>query len=92
MGKIKMPPKRNKKTKLTPVRIILISSFLALVIGVTFAIFQFIGEYFGFFPVISIGTLDWGYTGDPIIVYVVGLLTSIFIGSIVVMFIVRNQY
>jgi len=93
----KVQSKRSKKNssqkmrRLTPVRIVLISSFLALIVGMTFAIIQFLGEMFGVIPEIQVGSLSWGRSGDPIIIFVVGLLSSVFIGSLLVLFIIRNQ-
>lgn len=93
----KVQSKRSKKSSsqrrrnLSPVRIVLISSFLALIVGITFAIIQFLGEMFGIIPEIQIGSLSWGRSGDPIIIFVVGLLSSVFIGSLLVLFLVRNQ-
>ena len=81
----------QKRKRLTPVRIILISSFLTLIVGFTFVIIQFLGEYFGFLPVIQLGNLSWGASGDAIIIFVIGLLLSVFIGSFLVLFLMRNQ-
>ena len=93
----KVQSKRGKKSSsqrrgsLTPVRIVLISSFLALIVGITFAIIQFLGEMIGVIPEIQIGSLSWGRSGDPIIIFVIGLLSSVFIGSLLVLFLIRNQ-
>lgn len=82
---------KGKKPKLSLVRIILISSFLTLIVGFTFAIIQFLGETFGFIPEIQLGTLSWGRSGDVIIIFVIGLLSSVFIGSFLVLFLMKNQ-
>lgn len=94
----KVQSKRSKevrskgKSKLTPFKIILIASFFTLIVGITFAIVQFVGEYFGVFPLLSVGELSWGFgIGDSIIIFVVALLSSVFIGSIIVLFIIKNQ-
>lgn len=92
----KVQSKRSKfqkgtKPKLPLVNIILISSFLTLIVGITFAIIQFIGETFGLIPEIQLGILSWGRSGDTIIIFVIGLLSSIFIGSFLVLFLMRNQ-
>lgn len=96
MGIGKVLSKRKKKTsnkssKLTIYRIVLISSFSVLIIGITFTLIQFLGETFGFLPPLQLGDLNWGLSGDPIIVFVIGFLFSIFIGSIVVLLVIRNQ-
>ena len=92
IGKVQSKRGKSKgKTKLSLFRIILISSFFVLIVGITFAIIQFIGETFGFLPVIQIDSLSWGQSGDPIILFIIGLLSSIFIGSIVVLLLIRNH-
>ncbi|KKN01757.1 hypothetical protein LCGC14_1124540 [marine sediment metagenome] len=92
----KVQSKRSKTTasqkrKKSIARIILISSFLTLIVGFIFAIIQFLGESFGFIPEIQLGTLSWGRSGDVIIIFVIGLLSSVFIGSFLVLFLMRNQ-
>ena len=93
-GKVQSKRGKSKgktKPKLSLFKIILISSFFVLIVGITFAIIQFIGETFGFLPVIQIDSLSWGQSGDPIILFIIGLLSSIFIGSIVVLLLIRNH-
>ena len=94
IGKVQSK-RRNKtasqKRKKQIVKIILISSFLTLIVGFTFAIIQFLGESFGFIPEIQLGSLSWGRSGDVIIIFVIGLLSSIFIGSFLVLFLMKNQ-
>ena len=92
----KVQSKRSKTTasqkrKKSIVRIILISSFLTLIVGFTFAIIQFLGESFGFIPEIQLGALSWGRSGDVIIIFVIGLLSSVFIGSFLVLILMKNQ-
>ena len=79
------------KSKLTPFKIILIASFLTLIIGITFAVIQFLGEMFGVIPTIQLGSLNWGFSGDPIIIFIIGFLSSIFTGTLLVLFLIRNQ-
>ncbi len=93
----KVQSKRSKKegskgkSKLTSFKIILIASFFTLIIGITFAVIQFLGEMFGVIPTIQLGNLNWGCSGDPIIIFIIGFLSSIFTGAILVLFLIRNQ-
>ena len=95
MDKVQSKRNRNrssqKRKKLTPVRIMLISSLLTLIVGFTFTIIQFLGEQFGLLPVIYLGDISWGASGDAIIIFVIVLLSSVFMGSFLVLFLMRNQ-
>jgi len=81
----------RKKSTLSLFRIILISSFLTLTVGMIFAIVQFLGETFGFLPVIQLGNLRWGLSGDPIIIFIIGLLSTVFLGSVLVLVLLRYR-
>jgi len=56
-----------------------------------FAIVQFLGETFGFLPVIQLSDLGWGLSGDPIILFIIGFLSSIFLGTTLVLFLLRSR-
>ena len=75
----------------TSTGIILIAGLSTLFIGATFAIIQFLGESYGFSPIINLGALGWGESGDAIIVIVIIFLSSIFIGTILVLSIIRKK-
>lgn len=79
------------KERLPPIKIILLSSFLALIVGILFAIIQYVGETIGVLPIIYVRLLNWGHPGDSIIAFAIGFLSSVFIGSMFVLFIIRKQ-
>ena len=83
--------KKTKKSEISSTGIILIAGLSTLIIGIVFAIIQFLGERYGFSPIINLGVLGWGESGDAIIVIVIIFLSSIFIGTILVLSIIRKK-
>ena len=82
------PRKKNKKS---PVRILLYSGFMSITIGIIFAVIFFLGEMYNFLPVISLGELPFGEGGDVIIFFVIALMSSVFIGSLIVFHLIRKD-
>jgi len=75
MAKKKSVSRKNisrKNTKLSTFSIIMISSMLTLIIGVIFAVIQYVGETTGVLPIMNLGELDWGMDGDVIIIFIIG--------------------
>ncbi|KKN01884.1 hypothetical protein LCGC14_1123360 [marine sediment metagenome] len=70
--------------------IALISGLFTLIIGFMFMIIYWIGEQFGFAPVITLGTLEWFTSGEGIILFAVILMASIFIGSFIVLYMIKR--
>ena len=69
---------KKKKNKKSPVRIVLYSSFMAMTVGIIFAVVFFLGESYNFLPTISLGELPFGESGDVIIFFVIVIKLSIF--------------
>ena len=84
-------PKKNKKNKKSNVRIILYSSFLAMLVGFIFAILFYIGESFNFLPVIMLGDLPFGRSGDTIIIFTIALTGSVFISSLILFHLIKKD-
>ncbi|KKL54464.1 hypothetical protein LCGC14_2265130, partial [marine sediment metagenome] len=61
-----MRRKNIRRSNISITGIILIAGLSVLIIGITFAIIQFLGETYGFSPIINLGELDWGESGDAI--------------------------
>lgn len=76
--------------KTTVSKLLMISALFTIVIGVSVMVIQGLGETFGFSPLISVGTLSWGQSGDPIIVYTAIFLGSVFFGSFMVLMLMRQ--
>ena len=94
MAKKKSVSRKNisrKNTKLSTFNIIMISSMLTLIIGVIFAVIQYVGETTGVLPIMNLGELDWGMDGDVIIIFIIGFMISIFIGSTLVLYSIRKK-
>jgi hypothetical protein len=86
-----MPIQKYNSGKVNVIKLILLSSFLSVIVGAFFAIIFFIGETFGFLPTINLGTLPFGQAGDVIILFVVGLMVSVFMGSMFVIYILMKR-
>lgn len=82
--------KKTKKIS-NSVNPIFYSSFMALMIGIIFAVTFYLGERYGFLPTINLGSLSFGESGDPIILFVIAFMASIFIGSIIVFYIIKKR-
>lgn len=76
--------------KMNMLSIILISCLFALIIGFIFMIVYFVGETFGFAPDITLGNMKWFTSGEGVILYTTMLLLSIFIGSIIILCLLRR--
>ena len=79
---------KNKGNSVNP---IFYSSFMALIVGIIFAVAFFLGERYGFLPTITLGSLSFGESGDPTILFVIAFMASIFIGSIIVFYILKKR-
>lgn len=71
--------------------IILISGFFTIIISITFMIIYYLGEQFNFAPVITLSPISWLTTGEAVIMYVILLSLSIFIGSFIVLHIIKKH-
>lgn len=69
----------------------LYASFISLIVGILFAFMFFLGERYGFLPVIIIQDLVWGKSGEAVVVFVIAFITCVFTGSLIVLFIIRNR-
>ncbi len=77
-----------KKMKI--MTIILISGLFTLFIGFMFMLLYFLGEQFGVAPIITLGELEWFTSGESIILFTTILLSSIFIGSFIVLYMLKR--
>ncbi len=84
-------PKKRIKNKKSPVRIVLYSSFMAMTVGIIFAVVFFLGESYNFLPTISLGELPFGESGDVIIFFVIALMGSVFLSSLIVFHLIRKD-
>jgi len=76
--------------KMNVFSIILISGLFALIIGFIFMIIYWLGETFGFAPDITLGNMKWFTSGEGVILYTTMLLLSIFLGSFIVLYLLRR--
>lgn len=91
-GKKQSVVKGRKKEPITIIMIVAFSALFAFIIGGTFLMFQTLGEVYGFSPVISVGTLPFGESGDHIVIYFTLVLFSLFIGSFVTLLLIRQYF
>jgi hypothetical protein len=89
--KVIVQKRERKPYKMSMVKVIMISALFTIIIGASVMIIQGLGETFGFSPLITVGTLTFGQSGDPIIIYTTVFLGSIFFGSFLV-FMLMRQY
>ncbi|KKN47257.1 hypothetical protein LCGC14_0664780 [marine sediment metagenome] len=82
---------KKKGRKVNGTKLILLAGFLTITTGLIFAIVFFLGETFGFLPTITLGTLPFGQSGDPTIFFIVGFMGSMFIGSIIIIYITMKR-
>jgi len=82
--------KRGNIRKMSLFSIGLISGLLTAIIAILFMIVYFLGERFGFTGVISIGVIDGFLSGEGIIMFIVVLLGSIFLGSLIVLCLLKR--
>ncbi|KKN12350.1 hypothetical protein LCGC14_1017290 [marine sediment metagenome] len=68
----------------------LISGLFTAIIAILFMIIYFLGERFGFTGVITLGTIDGFFAGESIIMFIIVLLGSIFLGSFLVLLLIRR--
>ena len=92
MSKKQSIVKGRRKEPITIIMIVAFSALFAFVIGGIFLIFQTAGEYFGFSPVISVGTLPFGESGDHIVIYLTLVLFSLFVGSFFTLLLIRKYF
>jgi len=76
--------------KMNMFSIILISGLFALIIGFMFMVIYYLGETFGFAPDITLGNMELFTSGEGAILYAMVLLFSIFLGSIIVLSLLRK--
>lgn len=91
IAKKKSKYSKTKKKQTNTLNIVLYSSLVALVVGILFAFIFFLGERFGFLPVINLGGLTWGESGDAVVIFIIAFISSVFMGSLMVLFIVRKN-
>jgi len=82
--------KPRKTYRADILKMMMLASFFTFFIGGAFWGIQALGEAIGFSPVLTIGTLDWGESGDHIIVFVVVLLFSIWISTFISLMFIRK--
>ena len=80
-----------KESEMSYVSMVLIAGFSAMIIGIIFNVIYFLGERFGFTGVITLGEIDGFFAGEGIILFVIVLLGSIFLGSFLVLAIIRKR-
>ncbi len=83
--------KRGNIKKMNLFSIGLIAGLLTAIIAILFMIVYFLGERFGFAGVIMIGTIDGFFAGEGIIMFIIVLLGSIFLGSFLVLLLIRKS-
>jgi hypothetical protein len=86
-----MSIKKGNFKKFGLLSILLVSSILTLFIGFTFMIVYWMGEQFGFAPVITLGTLGGFTSGEVVIIYVMILMGCIFLGSFLVLYLLKRH-
>ena len=72
-------------------RLLMLAFVFTFFVGAMILIVQGLGENFEFLPYISVNSISWGSSGDPVVIYISGLLLSIFAGSFIVLMIMRNK-
>lgn len=82
--------KQGNIKKMNNFSIVLISGLLTLIIGSFFMVLYWIGEQFDFAPVITLLPTSWLTTGEAVIMYIILLFTSIFIGSFIVLHLLKR--
>lgn len=82
--------KKRRKKNIKTINIAGISGLLTLIIGFTFMIVYFLGERFGFAPIITLGAVEWLSSGEAVIIFMVILLASVFIGSFIVLNLIKK--
>ena len=82
--------KRGHIKKISTLSIVLISGFFTLIIGFMFMTIYWIAEITGVAPVIQLGELSWATSGEGVIIFTILLMLSIFLGSIVVLYLLRR--
>ena len=88
----KKKPRYSKSKKETnTLNIVLYSSLVALVVGIIFSVVFFLGERYDFLPVITLGEITWGESGDAIVIFIIVFISSVFMGSLMVLFLVRKN-
>lgn len=82
--------KSNSFKKMKTGTILLISSLITLIVGFVFMITYWLGEVLGIAPVITLGSLDWFTSGEGVLLFTTFLLTSIFLGSFLVLYLLKK--
>ena len=76
--------------KMKMVTIVMISGFFSIIVSFIFMIVYFLGEQFGFAAVITLGTIEGFFAGEGVIIFVVILLGSVFLGSFIVLYLLKR--
>lgn len=82
--------KKGNIKKMNIFTIVLLSGLFTLIIGSLFMILYWLGEISGITPKIYLGELSWATAGESVIIYTVGLMVSIFLGSFIVIYLLKR--
>ncbi|KKL62516.1 hypothetical protein LCGC14_2184420 [marine sediment metagenome] len=82
--------KKGNIKKMNLFSIGLVSGLFTAIIAILFMIVYFLGERFGFTGVITLGAIDGFFAGESIIMFIIVLLGSIFVGSFMVLYFIKK--